>query len=82
MKDFQGIFCSAELFRIKDVKMQQNVIQRLWGIGDITVISSDETSPILEINGVRDPENVKETLRAAYREARKSEGVNNAEFIS
>ena len=71
-----------ELFRIRDVKLSQGIIQRIFGIGDIVVISSDETSPILLIKGVRNPENIKETLRTAYREARKVEGVRNAEFIS
>lgn len=70
-----------ELFRIRDVKLKQGIVQRLLGIGDITVISSDETSPTILIKGVRNPENIKETLRTAYRESRKAEGVRNAEFI-
>ena len=71
-----------ELYRIQDVKMNQGIIQRLLKIGDITVVSTDETTPVLSINGVRNPVEVKETLRTAYREARKAEGVRHAEFIS
>ena len=71
-----------ELFRIRDVKFHQGIIQRLFGIGNITVISSDATSPLLLIEGVHTPKEIKETLRTACREARRAEGVRNAEFLS
>ena len=71
-----------ELFRIRDVKLNQGIIQRLFGIGNVVVVSSDATSPLLLIKGVSEPENVKETLRSAYMNARRAENVRNAEFIS
>jgi len=72
----------VELYRVQDVKMNQSILQRLLGIGDVSVYSSDRTSPHLLIRGIRAPEQVKETLRTAYREARKTEGVKSAEFVA
>lgn len=37
----------VELFRVKDVTVTQNVMQRLLGVGTITVISTDDSHPKL-----------------------------------
>jgi membrane protein YdbS with pleckstrin-like domain len=60
-----------ELFRVKDIKVDQGILQRLLGYGAVTVFSSDETSPQLVLIAVGDPMTVKETLRTLYRAARK-----------
>lgn len=59
-----------ELFRIKDVKVEQSVVQRILGYGTITVISNDETAPLLYLTGVSNPVKKKEQIRARVRTAR------------
>ncbi len=48
-----GIFSrktdSVEMFRIKDIQLQQRFIQRILGIGTIVIQSTDETTPVLEL---------------------------------
>jgi membrane protein YdbS with pleckstrin-like domain len=70
-----------ELYRVKDVVVDQGALQRLLGYGTITVISEDESTPKLELSGVSRPLDVKETLRTHYRAARQREGVRPTEFI-
>ncbi len=70
-----------ELFRVKDVKVDQGILQRLLGYGTVTVFSSDETAPKLAIAEIGDPMEVKETLRTLYRTARKEAGVKPTEFM-
>lgn len=62
-----------ELFRVKDVSMSQGVFQRALGVGDITVLSTDDSTPRLTMAGVADPEAIKEAIRTHYRAARKGE---------
>jgi uncharacterized membrane protein YdbT with pleckstrin-like domain len=71
-----------ELFRVKDVKVNQTILQRLLGVGSITVLSSDDSSPELTLIGILKPEDVKETIRTCYRAARKREGMGTTEFVS
>jgi len=60
--------------------MKQGVFQRMLGVGNITVLSTDDSTPTVHVNGVSNPEKVKEAIRNYYREARKTEpGVT--EFI-
>jgi uncharacterized membrane protein YdbT with pleckstrin-like domain len=70
-----------ELFRVKDVTVSQGFIQRLLGVGTVIVLSTDDTTPQLELAGIRKPVAVKETLRGAFRTARQREGMRMAEFI-
>ena len=70
-----------ELFRVKDIKVDQGILQRLLRYGTVTVFSSDETAPQLALAGIGNPMEVKETLRTLYRAARKDAGVRPTEFM-
>jgi membrane protein YdbS with pleckstrin-like domain len=70
-----------ELYRVKDVTVQQGILQRILGCGTITMLSTDDSSPALHLIGINNPVQVKETFRKYYRAARKKEGVRAAEFI-
>ncbi len=60
-----------ELIRVDDVSVRQNVIQRIFNVGVITVIApTDQTEPRLEIVGIQDPIEVKEKIRAQVRKRR------------
>lgn len=71
----------VELFRVKDVTLNQGMLQRMLGVGTVVVLSTDDTSPRLELAGLRDPMGVKEQIRGAFRAARQREGMRMAEFI-
>lgn len=71
----------VELFRVKDVTLSQGMLQRMLGVGTVVVLSTDDTSPRLELTGLRDPLGVKEQIRGAFRAARQREGMRMAEFI-
>ena len=72
----------VELFRVKDVTLRQGVLDRLLGVGTVTVLSTDDTAPELELAGIRDPLAAKEELRTAFRAARQREGLRTGEFIA
>ena len=72
----------VELFRVKDVTLRQGVLDRLLGVGTVTVLSTDDTAPELALAGVRDPLAAKEALRTAFRAARQREGMRTGEFIA
>jgi len=70
-----------ELYRVKDVTVDQGGLQRLLGYGTITVLADDDTTPEVHLVSVSSPAKVKELLRTQYRAARRREGVRPTEFL-
>jgi uncharacterized membrane protein YdbT with pleckstrin-like domain len=54
---------NLQLFRVRDLRLRQSVLGRLLGVGDISVTSTDQSSPHLTIRGVDGPRAMYETLR-------------------
>ena len=50
------------LYRVRDIDTRRNLWQRLFGVGTVTVLSSDKTSPSLVLKNIKDPMAVKELL--------------------
>ena len=70
-----------ELYRVKDVRVDQSFLQRLLGYGTITVVADDDTTPHLNLAGISSPTKNKELIRTHYRAARQREGVRPTEFM-
>jgi len=70
-----------ELFRIKDIAVQQSLLQRVLGYGQVTIVSSDDMTPIVTLRGIANPIGIKELVRENYKEARKAMGLRATEFI-
>jgi membrane protein YdbS with pleckstrin-like domain len=70
-----------ELYRVKDVVVDQRVLQRLLGYGTITVLADDDTTPEVRLVRISRPTRVKEMIRTQYRAARQREGVHPTEFM-
>lgn len=54
-----------ELFRVRDYTMDQPFLLRLVGLGNMTLITSDATTPTLSMRAIPGIENVREKLRTA-----------------
>lgn len=59
-----------ELFRVRDYVMDQPLFLRLLGRGNLTIVSSDATTPELKIQAIGQVEAVREQLRAAVQHER------------
>jgi membrane protein YdbS with pleckstrin-like domain len=69
-----------ELVRVDDVAVRQNILQRIFNVGIVTVIAPhDQTEPRLELVGIENPIEVKEMIRNHVRLRRK--GSLNVENI-
>ena len=65
---------SIDLFRIKDVVLEQGLIDRLRGVGMVTVYSTDQVEPVLAIGPIRDAKTLFQKLRDAVGAARRAAG--------
>jgi uncharacterized membrane protein YdbT with pleckstrin-like domain len=69
----------VELFRIRDLKMEQGFIQRLLTLGTVKAISTDEDAPFIVLRGIKDAMNVKENLRKYVMESRRATGIRDVD---
>jgi len=70
-----------ELIRMQDIDYKQNVAERVTNLGDITIKGQDASSPEIVLRNVVNPEEVYETLRKAWLEARKRHGLQFREYM-
>lgn len=85
LKIVKGMFSrdieNFELIRIQDIDLSQGVHERVMGIGDVTIKGHDASAPEVVLRNVKNPEDVYETLRKAWLEARKRHGLQFREYM-
>lgn len=70
------------LYRIRDITTSRSLWQRMFGVGSITVVSSDKTQPTLVLKNVKNPMNVKELLHAQVEEMKIKRRVRVGEIMA
>ena len=70
------------LYRITDISMKSNLIERLAGVGTIHCCSLDKTTPEFDLIRVKDARNVKEMLSNMVEAARRERRVDTLEFAT
>ncbi len=65
-----------ELIDISDVKLKQGPIQAILNVGNIHVISSDESHPLLIMAGLADAKKIADLIGNARREERRKRGLH------
>jgi membrane protein YdbS with pleckstrin-like domain len=75
----RGIFGKSidtlELWHVEDLHFAQSFIDRMMGVGDITVISHDDTTPRLTMVGLPNPRPLYETLKQRIIAVKRQRGV-------
>lgn len=59
-----------ELYRVKDYVMEQPLLLRMLGLGNLTLLTSDATTPTVAIPAIAGVESVREKLRTAVQRER------------
>jgi uncharacterized membrane protein YdbT with pleckstrin-like domain len=69
------------LYRVRDITTRRSLWQRLFGMGTVTVISSDKSQPTLELKNVKNPLMVKELLHERVEEMKLKRRVRVGEIM-
>ncbi len=70
------------LYRVRDIDTSRSIWQRIFGVGTITVISSDKSMPNLVLKNIKDPVNVKELLHQQVEEVKIKRRVRFGEIMT
>jgi len=59
-----------ELYRVKDTSLIEPFIYRMFSVGNISLITGDDTSPQLELTAIPNAKGIREQLRVSIEECR------------
>ena len=70
------------LYRVRDIDTRRSLGQRIFGVGTVTVVSSDKTMPNLVLQNVKDPVFVKELIHKQVEEMKIRRRVRVGEIMT
>ena len=65
----------CELYRVRDYKVVKPFFQRIFGLGRIELVTSDRSNSIINLNGIKDPENLYNLIRDNVEKIRRKTGT-------
>ena len=67
-----GFFTTTDdevlLYRVRDISLTITLWQRIFGVGTVTIISSDKTLPTLVLKNIKQPRMIKEKIHQQVEE--------------
>ena len=69
------------LYRVRDIDTSRSLWQRLFGVGTVTVMSSDKSMPNLVLKNVKDPVRIKEMIHQQVEEMKIRRRVRVGEIM-
>jgi len=70
------------LYRVRDIDTSRSLWQRIFGVGTVTVMSSDKTMPTLVLKNIKDPVFVKELIHKQVEETKIKRRVRFGEIMT
>jgi len=70
----------VEIYRVKDVKLEEPFLLRSFGYANIDVHTSDPTHPKLELEGIPDGRDMREKIRTHTEQRRDEKGVQEVDY--
>lgn len=79
LKTTRGVFTRTtedlELYRVRDNRVEQSFAERLFGLGQVVLFTTDETSPEVRLAFIKDAEAVREKIRTLVEARRDAKRV-------
>jgi len=69
------------LYRVLDISFRQGILERLLGLGTLMLYSTDTTAPVLSLQSIKNPRQVRNLLRELVEENRQESGVRGREMF-
>lgn len=69
------------LYRVRDLELNMKLSQRIFGVGTVRVHSSDHSIPLLELENIKNPREVKEMIHKAVEEAKEKRRMRTMEIM-
>ena len=70
------------LYRVRDISLTITLWQRIFGVGTVTIISSDKTLPTLVLKNIKQPRMIKEKIHQQVEEMKIRRRVHVGEIMT
>ena len=64
-----------ELYRVKDYKVDRPLTYRMFGLGNLTIYTSDKTTPVFKMEAIKNPQDIYKALRGLVEQNRREKHV-------
>ena len=69
------------LYRVRDIDTARSLWQRLFGVGTVTILSSDKTMPTMVLKNIKNPVEVKEMIHSQVEDVKLKRRVRIGEIM-
>lgn len=69
------------LYRVRDLQLNLSLWQRIFGVGTVCVISSDQSAPHMDLININRPREVKELIHRSVEEAKDKRRMRTMEVM-
>ena len=69
------------LYRVRDLELNMSLGQRMFGVGTVCVVSSDQSIPHLDLKNVKHPREVKEMIHRSVEAAKDRRRMRTMEVM-
>ena len=69
------------LYRVRDLELNIRLSQRIFGVGTVRVHSSDHSIPLLELENIKQPRQVKELIHQSVEQAKDKRRMRTMEIM-
>ena len=69
------------LYRVRDLQLTMSLGQRIFGVGTVSVVSSDKSIPHLDLKNVKHPRQVKELIHKNVEAAKDKRRMRATELV-
>lgn len=73
---------SVLLYRIRDISLERNLLQKLFGVGSVKIISSDKTTPNLTLENIKNAAQISELIHENVEEMKLQRRIRVSEFLT
>lgn len=70
------------LYRVRDIDTSRSLWQRLFGVGTVTIMSSDKSMPNMVLKNIKNPMDVKELIHAQVEDMKIRRRVRFGEIMT
>lgn len=70
------------LYRVRDISLKISLGQRIFGVGTVTIQSSDQSCPVLELKNIKNPRETKEIIHQAVEDMKIRRRMRVGEVLS
>ncbi len=70
------------LYRVRDITTRRSLWQRIFGVGSVTILSSDRTQPSITLKNIKRPMEIKELIHECVEEMKRRRRMRVGEVLS